>query len=66
MATARFYHIHSYGSAIHDCHMYYNGNKLIFTDRKNTPAILKFLELTEIGNNILEKEMAEKEQSRDE
>jgi hypothetical protein len=35
-------------------------------DWKNTPAILIFLESTEIGNNTSEKEMAEKEESRDE
>jgi hypothetical protein len=35
-------------------------------DRKNTPAMLKFLESTEIGNKTSEKEMAEKEESRDE
>jgi hypothetical protein len=44
----------------------YKGTEHIFADRKNTPAILKFLELTEIGNKTSEKEKAEKEESRDE
>jgi ribonuclease HI len=44
----------------------HKGTEHIFADRKNTPAILKFLESTEIGNKTSEKEMAEKEESRDE
>jgi hypothetical protein len=35
-------------------------------DQKNALSILKFLELIEIGNKTSEKEMAEKEESRDE
>jgi hypothetical protein len=44
----------------------HKGTEHIFADRKNTPAILKFLESTAIGNKTSEKEMAEKEESRDE
>jgi hypothetical protein len=44
----------------------HKGTKHIFADRKNTPAILKFPEATEIGNKTSEKEKAEKEESRDE
>jgi hypothetical protein len=44
---------------------HHKGTEYIFADRKNTPAILKFLEMTEIGNKTSEKEMAEKEESRD-
>jgi hypothetical protein len=44
----------------------HKGTEHIFADQKNTSAILKFLESTEIGNKISEKEMAEKEESRDE
>jgi hypothetical protein len=47
-------------------HMESQRHRHIFADRKNTSAILKFLESTEIGNKISEKEMAEKEESRDE
>jgi hypothetical protein len=44
----------------------HKGTEYIFADRKNTPAILRFLESTKIGNKASQKEMAEKEESRDE
>jgi hypothetical protein len=44
----------------------HKGTEYIFADRKNTPVILRFLESTEIDNKASQKEMAEKEESRDE
>jgi hypothetical protein len=43
---------------------HHKGTEHIFTDRKNTPAMLKFLESTDIGNKTSEQDMAEKEETR--
>jgi hypothetical protein len=39
---------------------HHKGTEYIFADRKNTPAILKFLEMTEIGNKMSEKKKWQK------